>query len=305
MRLVRINAPEGRAGAIAELAFKVGIKEVNVHSVESHASGGSVRRKESVDIATATPTAKAFLDALLAAPFYNCEDYHVTVRHPRSILSALPISETTYPLVEPGPDLLEELWQFSHVTPGFIGRVLLGAGLLGFGLLKDKVLLVIGGLLFLPLLPMVLGISFGTWTREWALARRALFGLLIGLILTAVGAAAAGWISGGPCLYHDFLEPLPSAIISAAVGLAAALATADDVGRRELIGLAAAAQIAVLPAWLGIYFSVGGDEPATVALQRALTLALNLMALATTALVTYAALRFRSLVLPPNREKSQ
>jgi hypothetical protein len=44
---------------------------------------------------------------------------------------------------EPSVDLMEELWQFSHITYGLIGRVLISAGLLAYGLIEQKLLLMI------------------------------------------------------------------------------------------------------------------------------------------------------------------
>jgi len=45
--------------------------------------------------------------------------------------------------------------------------------------------------------------------------------------------------------------------MSLALGVAAGLATSDDVGRRELFGLAAATQVAILPVWFGIALGTG------------------------------------------------
>ena len=42
-----------------------------------------------------------------------------------------------------------------------------------------------------------------------------------------------------------------------AVGIAAGLANIDDVGSRAIIGLAATAQIAIIPVWFGVSFVLG------------------------------------------------
>ncbi|HEV2763380.1 MAG TPA: hypothetical protein VGV38_10430, partial [Pyrinomonadaceae bacterium] len=87
---------------------------------------------------------------------------------------------------------------------------------------------------------------------------------------------------------------LVGVLISVGVGIAAGLATADDVGRREMIGLAATAQIAILPVWFGIVAvfgvpALGGTPPP----QRALSFAVNVSIIVVCALVTYALLGMR------------
>ncbi len=83
-------------------------------------------------------------------------------------------------------------------------------------------------------------------------------------------------------------------LISAAVGVAAGLATADDAGRRELIGLAATAQIALLPAYFGISLVIGFPplEPESPA-QRALIFLVTVATITAASLVTYVALGMR------------
>jgi hypothetical protein len=44
-----------------------------------------------------------------------------------------------------------------------------------------------------------------------------------------------------PLSFDEFLTPGISALVSIGIGIAGALASVDDVGKRELIGLAAAA----------------------------------------------------------------
>lgn len=81
-------------------------------------------------------------------------------------------------------------------------------------------------------------------------------------------------------------------LISLAVGVAASLANTDDVGRRELIGLAATAQIAIIPVWFGICFvfgfpaTTGHDEIVT----RALGFGLNVLTIIVASLATYVLL---------------
>ena len=81
-------------------------------------------------------------------------------------------------------------------------------------------------------------------------------------------------------------------LISLAVGVAAGLANTDDVGRREMIGLAATAQIAIIPVWFGICFVFG--FPSTVnqdeITNRALGFGLNVLTIIFASLATYVLL---------------
>ena len=51
-------------------------------------------------------------------------------------------------------------------------------------------------------------------------------------------------------------------LISVLIGIASGLAVIDDVGKRELIGLAASAQIALVPVWFGICLIFGFPKAA-------------------------------------------
>jgi len=64
------------------------------------------------------------------------------------------------------------------------------------------------------------------------------------VVAVAAGALVAA-LEGGPIGYSSFKTPLASFAISTAIGVTAALACADDAGRRYLVGVAAAVQFAV------------------------------------------------------------
>lgn len=169
MRQVTVTAPEGKGPDIAQLAFAVGVSDVSINPIRILTADGSEKTKDHIEIETATHRAKALVEKLTAAPFFNREHYTVTVRQPRSIISKAGVRALTRPLVEPTSDLFQELWQFSQVTYGFIGRIYLGALLLAFGLIEYRLLFIIAGLLFIPLLPVMLAIGFSLWTRQWKL----------------------------------------------------------------------------------------------------------------------------------------
>jgi len=140
MRLVKISAPQGKGTNVAQTAFSVGIEQVSIQTAESHRATGEPQTRDVVDIETSTPKAKHFIDALLAADFYNSEEFSIAVRQPRSIISGDGLRELTKPLVVPASDIFEELWQFSHITVGFVGRNFIAACLLAYGLINQQIL---------------------------------------------------------------------------------------------------------------------------------------------------------------------
>ena len=81
--------------------------------------------------------------------------------------------------------------------------------------------------------------------------------------------------------------------------MAAALAAMDDAGRREMIGLAAPSQLAVVPVWLGIIviFGLPADIDAGETLLRALSVPANLVIL----IVTMAAVQYATGVVRPSK----
>ncbi|MCA1615975.1 MAG: hypothetical protein LC800_18110 [Acidobacteria bacterium] len=248
MRLVRITVPEGKGEEVARLALKVGIGRASVQPLQFFTRDGRETR-EAVDVSVSTPEGKAFIDAVMAAPFFDPAEYSINVREPRSVLSGEGPRRLTRPIVIPETDLYEELWQFSRVTVSFVGRFLVGAGLLSYGMLKFNLLLMIAGLLFLPLLPTLLAMSFGLLARELRLAAQG---------LTAFACGTALVVAGG-------------------------------------LGLAATAQVALIPAWLGISlvngFSQGVDP--TPPARRLLTFGVIVAIIIAASLVTYALLGVR------------
>lgn len=298
MRQITITAPQGNAARIAEIAFSVGIAEVSVCEKRVLEKNGSGILKDSIEIEVSTPLAKAFMDEITTAPFFSRDEFSIAVRQPRALISGEKLTRLTRPLVEPTVDIFEELWQFSQVTYGFVGRILIGSLLLAYGLVEYKLLFMIAGLLFIPLLPLMLSVGFGFWTRQWRLLGQGLFSLMVALLLLAAGGVMVGFLTSPPVLYSEFNSLTTGILISLAVGVAAGLATADDVGRREMIGLAATAQIAIIPAWVGSCLVLGFPvADGTAPLRRAVGLLLNIIAIVIAALGTYAALRVKGAAL--------
>ena len=157
----------------------------------------------------------------------------------------------------PGTDVLQDLYQFSHLTWDLVGRVFLAGCLLAYGLLNQNLLLMIAGMMFIPLLPVLSAIGLGAWLGHRRLAMRAVVVLTATCGLFFGGGVLIGVIGSPPVRYTDFPALSTGVLISTAVGVASALANTDDVGRRELIGLAATSQIAIVPAWLGLCVVLG------------------------------------------------
>lgn len=290
MRLIKITAPRGRGRDLAELAFRSGIAEVSLHQVMQHKPGEEPSPRDVMHVDLATPQAKALVDAVINAPYFRRPDFSIEVREARAILK----STSTHAITQPVPatilDVDEELWQFTHITYSFVLRVLIAALLAAYGMVHDNVLFMIGGLVFLPFMPIVLALGFGTLTRQWKLVRHALAAFVTAVALIALGGVIVGSLTEPPIAFDGFVPPAVGIGFSLLVGIAGALGTADDTGHRQLVGLAAASQLAVLPAWLGVslVFGFGSDAGDKLA-----SFGGNLVALALGALATYAVLDIR------------
>lgn len=254
MRLVKVKGPSGSGNEIMQTAFSVGIESASFHNVTKHSSDGPPVATDVVDIETSTPKANCFVDKLLSEPYFDREQFSFNVREPRSIVSSVDAKSLTIPLHVPHTDIFEELWQFSHITYGLVGRVFIASCLLAYGVIQQQILLMIAGLFFLPMLPILTSVSLGGVNRDWRLCLHGVGALAACTVTLVAGGIAVGAISSPPVRYDEFPSLPISILITVGVGIAAGLATIDDVGRRELIGLAAAAQIGIIPVWFGVAF---------------------------------------------------
>lgn len=112
--------------------------------------------------------------------------------------------------------------------------------------------------------------------------------------LLAVGGIVVALLSSPPLLYNESSSLVTGILISLAVGVAAGLATADDVGRREMIGLAATAQVAIIPIWFGVCVIFGFPRIDNHPTRRALALLFNVIAIIAASSLTYEALKMKS-----------
>src|SRR5688500_12308704 len=151
-----------------------------------------------------TPQAKAFIDALVEAPFFDRMEYAIEIREPRSVLKATSTREITQPLPAPILDIDQELWQFTHVNYSFVLRVVIAALLLAYGMIHDNPLLMIGGLVFMPFMPLVLAVSFGSLTRQWQLAGHAAIAFVTGTLLIVAAAVGVAMAVEPPMMFDKF-----------------------------------------------------------------------------------------------------
>ena len=289
MHEVRVSAPEEKSGAIADLALRVGIAQVSIYDVQVL---GAKRRKQIVSVETSTPLAKQFIDAMFSAPWFDAKQCSITTRELRAILSSEPVGKITRPMIEPALDVLEDLWQLNHITPSYVGRAAGAAILLAYGMFKNSPIAIVVAAMFLPFLSQVLAVAFGLWAGDWKLARQGALALLVSTCVSISGGAVVAFINRGQLGFTDFQPPLVAFGISSVIGIAAGLASADDAGRRYLIGVAAAVQYAVFPVWFGTCI-VLGFPPRPIVIERIATFGLNLATIAFAAGVVYALIGMR------------
>jgi hypothetical protein len=286
MHEIRATVAPEHVTETARLAHVAGIDRVSVANV--YIDGPDVHRRV-VSVETSTSRARLFVEALLASPTLAASDYSLTSRELRAIVDRTDLADLTKPMSEPFPDVIQDLWQLSHVTPSYVARALAGGIVLATGIVDGNAIAIVVAALFLPFLAEVLAVSFGLWTRDRRLIVRGLGALAVSTILAFCGGMVVAIFTDGPIRFQGFKSPLASFALSAVIGIAAGLSNADDTGRRYLIGVAAAVQLAIFPAWLGVAVVVG--LPARVILdQRLLSFAVNFVTICGTAVAAYAAL---------------
>lgn len=286
MHEIRVTVPEGRAKDVAELALKAGIRQASVYKVFAY---GPSRNKEIVSAEISTPEAKKFADSVITAPWFDSRECSVSSRQLRAIVSADHPRELTQPMLEPPINVFEDLWQLNHLTVSYYARAIAGAALLAYGMvLNDPVTIVIAAL-FLPFLSQSIALGFGPWAGDWGLARQGFKALAVSTAASIASGAAIAILHGPPMLFHGYLAPLPSFVISAIIGVTAGFSTADDAGRRYLIGVAAAVQYGIFPIWLG-YALVEGFPDENTTLVRIGTFFINVLTITAFALLGYLVL---------------
>ncbi len=284
MHEIRVTVPATDGAKVARVAMTAGLREVTVQ--DAYVYGPNARRAV-VSVSVSTPEAKAFVDALFAADWFDPNQHTITSRELRAIVGRDVLRNVTRPMAEPAIDVLEDLWQLCHVTPSYVARATGAAVLLAYGMLQNSPIAIVVAALFLPFLSDVLACTLGLWSGESALARQGALALTTSTILSIAAGAVVSWVHGGPLGFSDFQRPAVSFAISAVIGVAAGLSSADDAGRRYLIGVAAAVQYAIYPVWIGYGLVHGFPDPAAVGVRLG-TFAINLLTIGGTAAVAYA-----------------
>jgi hypothetical protein len=283
MHEIRVTVPEGRGKDVAELALRAGIKHVSMYKVFAY---GPNRQKEVLSAETSTPKARHFADGVLTAPWFDSAECTLSSRELRALVTNDHPREITQPMVEPPINVFEDLWQLSHVTVSYFARALAGAILLAYGMLNNNPITIVVAALFLPFLSQVLAVSFGIWAGDGSLARQGCKALIVSTTASVFAGAVVTLLQGGPMLFNHFSSPLPSFAISAVIGAAAGPITADDAGRRYLIGVAAAVQYGIFPVWFGSCL-VLGFPPSGITAERIGTFAINVVTIAAAGLIAY------------------
>lgn len=289
MHEIRVTVPEGRGKDIGELALQAGIREVAIYSVFAY---GPNCTKETVSAQTSTPQAKKLADGVLAAPWYDSAQCTISSRQLRALISNQHPREVTQPMLEPPINVFEDLWQLSHITISYLARALAGAILLAYGMVKNDPINIVVAALFLPFLSQAVAVGFGAWAGDFSLAKQAVKALLASTALSVLGGVTIGLLHGPPMLFSSFAKPLPSFALSAIVGMTAGFTTADDAGRRYLIGVAAAVQYGVFPVWFGFCLITGFPEP-SVTRTRLETFAINVGTIILFSLIGYLLLNIK------------
>jgi len=286
MHEIRATVPPDFVDEAARLAQSVGINRVTVAEVFVHGPG---EYRQQLSVETSTPKARAFVEAVLTSRALARTDYTLTSREVRSIVDDQSLADITLPMVEPFPDVIQDLWQLSYISYGYLSRAAAGGILLATGVIENNPIAIVIAALFLPFLSEVLAVAFGLWSRDRGLIVQGCRAVLISTIISLGTGAAVAAIEGGPIQFTGFKGPWNSFAISAAIGIASGLSSADDTGRRYLIGVAAAVQFAIFPAWFGAALVLGLPSHEVV-YQRLLSFAINLVTISVAALLAFASL---------------
>jgi hypothetical protein len=265
MREIKVTTPEPLAEGVARMAKDLGIDSITVS--EQTVYGVSTPYRE-VKLRTSTPAGKKFLDRLFSSAVFDRSKFIVSSHELRAVVSAEEMKDVTRPLIVPMVDVFEDLWQNSHLTRTFFAKVVGSALLLAYAMLKNNIVLMIGALLFTPFTPLLMGFAFGLRAGDRGLIKQSMKAFFVGTLLTVAAAAVVTAAQKGPLGYQEFGSVGSNFFQSLAAGAIAGFADADDVGRRQLIGLAAAYPYVKFPVWFGYSlvegFS-GGPPPLTCA----------------------------------------
>ncbi len=291
MHEIRATVPPDAVSDVVRLARQAGIERVTVADVSVY---GPDAPRRIVSVETSTPKARAFVEGFLGWSARHTSDVSLSSRELRAIVDGADLAQLTRPMSEPLPEVVQDLWQLTHITTSYLGRAAAGAVLLATGIIDDNPVAIVVAALFLPFLSEVLAVSLGLWNRDGKLIVRGIRAIAVSTALAVLAGAAVGALAGGPIRFGGFKSLPASLAISAVIGVTAGLSTVDDTGRRYLIGVAAAVQLAVFPVWLGAAVVIG-LPPRDVVTARLAGFVLNLVTIALSSLAAYGSLHRRQL----------
>ncbi|MCY1060444.1 hypothetical protein [Nannocystis sp. SCPEA4] len=257
MREIRLTVPRGSAEAVFALARAAGIAEASVHEVRVL---GRDEPSEELAVKSSAPKIRKFLRTLLLAPPIDRREIRFSAHEVLALVGDEPARRVTIPAGVPLTDVHHDLWRYCHVTGSSIARTGVSAALLAYAMLKGDTLLAVGALMFTPFSPLVLSVALGIAARRGDLTRQALLALAVALVLTLSAASITGVLVGGPLSAEDFGGPTRNFVMSGLIGVMAALADSDEVGRRQLLGLAMAYPFVRLIVWFGLTLALGAPE---------------------------------------------
>jgi len=200
MHEIRAVIPADSVDEVIRIAGTVRVSEVI--TTEVLVRGPNVKRVL-CSVETSTPQARAFIEALMSAPSLKDIDISLTSREVRAIVSKTPVKLLTKPMSEPYPDVVQDLWQLSHVTWSYYGRSLAGAILMGTGVIENNPIPIVVAALFLPFLAQVLACGIGLWDRDKELALHGLKAVGVSIALAFLGGAAVAAVEGARSVSMD------------------------------------------------------------------------------------------------------
>ncbi|WAS95387.1 hypothetical protein [Nannocystis punicea] len=283
MREIRLTLPRGSAEAVFDLARAAGIAEASVHEVRVL---GRETTAEEMTLKSSAPKIRTFLRELLRSPLFDRRTVRFSAHEVLALVNEESARRVTVPAGVPLTDVHHDLWRYCHITASFVARTWVSAALLAYAMLKSDTLLAVGALIFTPFSPLVLSTALGVAGRRTELTRQALRVLAVAFVLTVSSAAITGALVGGPMLAEDFGGPTRNFVASALIGVMAALADSDEVGRRQLLGLAMAYPFVRLIVWLGLTLALGVPDDGE-RLHDLLLLAGNAVVMTAAAATTY------------------
>lgn len=261
MRKINVHGPQGCGPDMAKIAFEVGILQISLNEARVMRKGKEEFVQDVMEFETTTSKTKEFIEHLMNSSLYDPSKFNFSTLNPESIFATEPPEKQTNPIIRPTTDVYQDLWQYSIITLSLIGRTLIASLLAAYGMQRDYMPMIIAGLLFLPFHHHLLGMCLGAGVGEWRLFRQALMAFVVSTAFVILGGVGVGLVTEPGVAFTEFKE-IPVAIsfgISVIIGIAAGLASVDDAGKRELIGLAATATLSVFPIWFGLKFVYGFD----------------------------------------------